>query len=45
MQIVLGEALAASLFLCEVVEKSARFPSRDVQAAQFSRTPVVAKVF
>lgn len=45
MQIVLGEALAASLFLCEVVEKSARFPSWDVRAAQFSRTPVVAKVF
>lgn len=44
MQIVLSEALAASLFPCKVVKKSARFLSREVWAAPFSKTPAVAKV-
>lgn len=45
MQIVLGEALVAPLlFLCKVVDKSARFLSREVRAAPFLMTPVVAKV-
>lgn len=44
MQIMLGEALAASLVPCEAVMKSAGFLTGDGQAALSSRTSVVAKV-
>lgn len=44
MQIMLGEALAASLVPCEAVMKSAGYLTGDGRAALSSRTPVVAKV-